>query len=107
MADPRIKQLRIQGGVVKRTAKEMAYYQKEADDYKVEIGKMKEAGGDEYYIGKKNELMQETILTSEDTKRRLAIAVEKLSELVENSSEDLAESKEYKEAVAALDLAQQ
>ena len=56
-------------------------------------------------IGKKNELMQETILTSEDTMRRLKIAVEKLDMLTSNSSEDLAASKEFQAANESLALA--
>ena len=44
MADPRIKQLRIKTGVVKRTYKEMISYQKEAEQIQEKIKKMQENG---------------------------------------------------------------
>merc|ERR1712076_353256 len=105
MADPRLKDLRIQAGVVKRTAKELSFYNKEADDLRNQISKMKADNEDEFYIGKRNELLQETVNTSEDSIRRLKIAVEKLEMLTTNSSEDLAESKEFAAAKESLNLA--
>ena len=40
MADPRIKQLKIKTGVLKRSGKEKLSYRNEADQQKVKIEKM-------------------------------------------------------------------
>jgi tubulin-specific chaperone A len=44
MADPRIKALRIKTGVVKRLAKEKIMYEKEADEQRLRIQKLKDQG---------------------------------------------------------------
>ena len=52
MTDPRIKQLKIKTGVLKRVGKEKLSYRKEADQQKLKIVKMKEDGKDEHEIKK-------------------------------------------------------
>ena len=52
MADPRTKQLRIQGGVVKRTAKELKFYKEEAKTLQSAVDNMTEKNEEEYYWGK-------------------------------------------------------
>ena len=47
MADPRLKQIKIKTGVLKRVGKEKLTYRKEADQQKAKIEKMKEDGKDE------------------------------------------------------------
>ena len=47
MSDPRLKQLKIKTGVLKRVGKEKLSYRKEADQQKVKIEKMKEEGREE------------------------------------------------------------
>jgi len=47
MSDPRIKQIKIKTGVLKRVGKEKLSYRKEADQQKAKIEKMKEEGRDE------------------------------------------------------------
>ena len=44
MADPRIKTIKIKTGVVKRLAKEKVMYEKEADEQRVRIQKLKDQG---------------------------------------------------------------
>ena len=44
MADPRIKQLRIKTGVLKRSYKEKISYEKEAEQIQEKIKKMQEDG---------------------------------------------------------------
>jgi tubulin-specific chaperone A len=44
MADPRIRALRIKTGIVKRLAKEKVTYEKEADDQRQRIQKLKDQG---------------------------------------------------------------
>ena len=50
MSDPRLKQIKIKTGVLKRVGKEKLSYRKEADQQKAKIEKMKEDGKDE--VGK-------------------------------------------------------
>ena len=107
MADPRTKQLRIQAGVVKRTAKEYNFYLKEQSELTNSISTMRSAGDDEYMIGKKNDLLLETKTTLEDTKRRITAAVDKLTDLVNDSGAELSESKEFQAAVESLRFAQE
>lgn len=44
MADPRLKQLKIKTGVVKRLAKEKVMYEKEAETQRNRIQKFKDEG---------------------------------------------------------------
>ena len=47
MSDPRLKQIKIKTGVLKRVGKEKLSYRKEADQQKAKIEKMKEEGREE------------------------------------------------------------
>ena len=47
MSDPRMKQLKIKTGVLKRVGKEKLSYRKEADQQKAKIEKMKAEGREE------------------------------------------------------------
>ena len=47
MSDPRLKQIKIKTGVLKRVGKEKLSYRKEADQQKAKIEKMKEEGKEE------------------------------------------------------------
>ena len=47
MSDPRLKQLKIKTGVLKRVGKEKLSYREEADQQRVKIEKMKEEGREE------------------------------------------------------------
>uniref|UniRef100_A0A3Q0SI96 Tubulin-specific chaperone A n=1 Tax=Amphilophus citrinellus TaxID=61819 RepID=A0A3Q0SI96_AMPCI len=73
MADPRIRQIKIKTGIVKRLAKEEIAYITEAKQQEEKIERLKTEAADDYVIKK-----QET-------------------------EEDLAESEEYKEARSVLD----
>lgn len=44
MADPRLKQIRIKTGVVSRIAKEKVSYEKETENEKARLLKLKESG---------------------------------------------------------------
>ncbi|XP_065731009.1 tubulin-specific chaperone A isoform X2 [Phocoena phocoena] len=73
MADPRVRQIKIKTGVVKRLVKEKMMYEKEAKQQEEKIEKMKAEDGENYAIKK-----QET-------------------------EKDLGEAEEYKEARLVLD----
>ncbi|KAL6470823.1 hypothetical protein MHYP_G00219420 [Metynnis hypsauchen] len=102
MADPRIRQIKIKTGVVKRLAKEEVLYIKEAKQQEERIERLKAEAGDEYLIKKQMEVLQESRMMIPDCHRRLATAHADLQQLLE-TEEDLAETEEYKEARSILD----
>ncbi|XP_044772673.1 tubulin-specific chaperone A isoform X2 [Neomonachus schauinslandi] len=73
MADPRVRQIKIKTGVVKRLVKEKMMYEKEAKQQEEKIEKMKAEDGENYAIKK------------------------------QESEKDLEETEEYKEARLVLD----
>ncbi|XP_043577258.1 tubulin-specific chaperone A [Chiloscyllium plagiosum] len=52
MADPRIRQIKIKIGVVKRLAKEKLMYEKEVKQQEEKVEKMKVDGNDQYLVKK-------------------------------------------------------
>ncbi|XP_066961310.1 tubulin-specific chaperone A [Macrobrachium rosenbergii] len=102
MADPRIKQLRIKTGVLKRTCKEKISYEKEAEQIQEKIKKMQEEGQDVYYIKKQDQLLQETQTVIPDCQKRLNAAYQDLKALVEAETE-LEEAEEYQAAKTAVE----
>ncbi|XP_075447187.1 tubulin-specific chaperone A [Ascaphus truei] len=102
MADPRVRQIKIKTGVVKRLAKEKLMYEIEAKQQENKVEKMKSDGGDEYVIKKQIEVLQESRMMIPDCHRRLEAAHTDLTQLLENEP-DLEEAQEYKEARAMLD----
>ncbi|XP_012520076.1 PREDICTED: tubulin-specific chaperone A isoform X2 [Propithecus coquereli] len=73
MADPRVRQIKIKTGVVKRLVKEKVMYEKEAKQQEEKIEKMRAEDGENYAIKK------------------------------QESEKDLEEAEEYKEARLVLD----
>lgn len=71
MADPRIRQIKIKTGVVKRIAKEKTVYEKEVEQQKNRIQKIKDEGQDEHNIRKQEEVLQESLMMVPDCQRRL------------------------------------
>ncbi|XP_018918745.1 tubulin-specific chaperone A-like [Cyprinus carpio] len=104
MADPRIRQIKIKTGVVKRLAKEEVFYIKEAKLQEEKVERLKAEAGDEYVIKKQIEVLQESRMMIPDCHRRLAMAHADLQQLLE-AEEELAEMEEYKEARTVLDSA--
>ncbi|XP_069606062.1 tubulin-specific chaperone A [Ranitomeya imitator] len=102
MADPRVRQIKIKTGVVKRLSKEKLMYEKEAKQQEEKIERMKSEGGDEYVIKKQAEILQESRMMIPDCHRRLEAAHTDLTQVLENEK-DLEETEEYKDARAMLD----
>ncbi|XP_077143208.1 tubulin-specific chaperone A isoform X2 [Ranitomeya variabilis] len=102
MADPRVRQIKIKTGVVKRLSKEKLMYEKEAKQQEEKIERMKSEGGDEYVIKKQTEILQESRMMIPDCHRRLEAAHTDLTQVLENEK-DLEETEEYKDARAMLD----
>lgn len=101
MSDQRIKQLRIQTGVVKRIIKEKQMYEKEVEQTENRIQKMKDEGRDEYDVRKMGEVLAESKMMGPDCVKRLTTAVEDLKTKM-SDADDLKETEEYKEAAKHL-----
>ncbi|XP_040276112.1 tubulin-specific chaperone A [Bufo bufo] len=102
MADPRVRQIKIKTGVVKRLCKEKLMYEKEAIQQEEKVERMKREGGDEYVIKKQIEVLQESRMMIPDCHRRLEAAHTDLAQILENEKE-LEEAEEYKDARSMLD----
>lgn len=74
MADPRIRQLVIKTGVVKRLTKEKTVYEKEENTEKARLDKFKNEGADDHVLRKQEEVIQECQMMIPDSKRRWVIA---------------------------------
>lgn len=102
MSDPRLRQLTIKTGVVKRLSKEKTVYEKEVITQRNRIDKLKTEGADDHVLRKQEEVLQESMMMVPDCQRRLAKAFEELSEMIKNE-EELKESDQYIAAVAILE----
>ncbi|XP_070845671.1 tubulin-specific chaperone A [Chaetodon trifascialis] len=102
MEDPRLRQIKIKTGIVKRLAKEEIAYKAEAKQQEEKIECLKAEAADHYVIKKQMEVLQESKMMIPDCHRRLATAYGNLLQLLE-TEEDLEESEEYKEARNILD----
>ncbi|XP_074059754.1 tubulin-specific chaperone A [Macrotis lagotis] len=102
MADPRVRQIKIKTGVVKRLVKEKMMYEKEAKQQEEKVEKMKAEDGENYAIKKQTEILQESRMMIPDCQRRLEAACSDLLQLLDNEK-DLEESEEYKDARLVLD----
>lgn len=70
MADPRIRQITIKTGIVKRLTKEKVMYEKDAQSQQVRVDKLKTAGDDEYMLRKQEEVLRECLMMIPDCQRR-------------------------------------
>ncbi|XP_061763873.1 tubulin-specific chaperone A [Nerophis ophidion] len=102
MTDPRIRQIKIKTGVLKRLIKEEVSYKKEAKQQEEKIELLKAEAADTYLIKQHTESLKETIMMIPDTRRRLTLAHNELQQLLE-AEEELAECAEYQEAKDMLD----
>ena len=83
----------------------IVFYTNEKEDIAKQIENMKNNNEDEYMIGKKGELLQETSSTLEDTKRRIGAAIDKLEMLIEDCGDELVGVKEFDGASESLKFA--
>ncbi|XP_013110153.1 tubulin-specific chaperone A [Stomoxys calcitrans] len=101
MADPRLRQLTIKTGVVKRLTKERTVYEREVTTERNRLEKFKTEGGDDHVLKKQEEVIQECLMMIPDAARRLTKEVEALEKFLEDEKE-LEESKEYQAASQVL-----
>ncbi|KAL8577990.1 hypothetical protein ACOMHN_048766 [Nucella lapillus] len=88
--------------MVKRITKEKKMYENEAKQLEEKVCKLKTDGADEYVVRKQQEVLQESKQMVPDTLKRLKNAHQELDCLMKDVEEDLAETEEYKAAVAVL-----
>lgn len=70
MSDPRLRQIKIKTGVLKRLTKEKTAYEKEIDQQKQRIERLRGEGKDEHVLKKEDEILQESLMMIPDTHRR-------------------------------------
>jgi len=106
MADPRLRQLTIKTGVVKRLAKERIVYGKEVITENKRLEKFRGEGADEHVLKKQEEVIQECLMMLPDTVRRLQKEFEILDKFLQDEK-DLKETKEYAAAAQVLNDARE
>lgn len=70
MADPRLRQIFIKSGVVRRYAKEKLSYEKEAVTEQKRIQKFRDENRDEHDIRKQEEVIQENLMMIPECQRK-------------------------------------
>lgn len=100
--DPRIRNIKIKTGVLKRVTKEKTMYEKEAEDQEKKVEKMKQDGKDEHDIRKQIEVLEESRMMIPDCKRRIRAAYADLQSHV-TQAQDLNEAEECQTAAALLE----
>lgn len=70
MADPRIRQITIKTGVVKRLSKEKTVYKKEVINEENRLEKFKTQGADSHVLKKQEEVIQECLMMVPDCQKR-------------------------------------
>ncbi|EDV92757.1 tubulin-specific chaperone A [Drosophila grimshawi] len=101
MADPRIRQLVIKTGVVKRLSKEKTVYEREVNTEMARLEKLKNDSSDEHVLRKQQEVIQECEMMIPDSKRRLQKEFEVLQKYLQDEL-DLKETDAYIKASEVL-----
>ncbi|KAH8359299.1 hypothetical protein KR093_005715 [Drosophila rubida] len=101
MADPRIRQLVIKTGVVKRLAKEKTVYEKEVNTELARLEKFKTDGSDDHVLRKQAEVIEECQMMIPDSKRRLQKEYDVLEKYLQDE-QDLKENEAYTKAAEVL-----
>ncbi|KAF8963986.1 hypothetical protein BGZ46_000863 [Entomortierella lignicola] len=97
------RDLSIKTNVLKRLAKEQVYYNEEKNKQQKRIDEMVAKDPEDYDIKKQREVLEETVDMIPDVERRKKAAHQDLANVVTNASPDVKSSKEYEEAVQALE----
>ncbi|KAF9187177.1 hypothetical protein BGZ51_001501 [Haplosporangium sp. Z 767] len=93
----------IKTNVLKRLVKEQVYYNQEKLNQQKRIDDMVAKDPEDYEIKKQREVLEETLDMLPDVERRKKAAHQDLANLVTNANPDIKSSKEYEEAVQALE----
>lgn len=106
MADPRLRQLTIKTGVVKRLTKEKTVCEKEVVTEQNRLARFKSEGADEHVLKKQEEVIAECVMMLPDTLRRLRKELETLEKFLTEEVE-LKETKEYETALQVVNDAKE
>ncbi|XP_067615367.1 tubulin-specific chaperone A [Eurosta solidaginis] len=106
MADPRLRQLTIKTGVVKRLTKEKSVCEKEVVTEQKRLERFKGEGADEHVLNKQQEVISECFMMLPDTLRRLKKELEALEKFLLDE-EELKETKEYETALQVVNDAKE
>ncbi|KAG0082612.1 hypothetical protein BGZ93_008388 [Podila epicladia] len=98
------RDLSIKTNVLKRLAKEQVFYNEEKQRQQKRIDDMVAKDPENYDIKKQREVLDETLDMLPDVERRKKVAHQELASLVTNINPDLKTSKEYEDAVQALEV---
>ncbi|XP_053962221.1 tubulin-specific chaperone A [Anastrepha obliqua] len=104
MADPRLRQLTIKTGVVKRLTKEKTVCEKEVGIEQKRLERFKSEGADEHVLRKQQEVISECLMMVPDTLHRLKRELEALTKFL-SDEEELKETKEYETATQVVNEA--
>eukprot|EP00041_Stephanoeca_diplocostata_P008435 m.125279 g.125279 ORF g.125279 m.125279 type:complete len:108 (+) comp17320_c0_seq2:126-449(+) len=99
MADPRLRKIKIQTGVLKRAGKDCEMNIKEKSSQEAYIEKCRTIGKDEYDIKKQVEVLDEVLMMIPRDIAALKTARENLEKLLDD---DLKETEEYQNAKTML-----
>ncbi|KAF9371169.1 hypothetical protein CPB97_002190 [Podila verticillata] len=97
------RDLSIKTNVLKRLAKEQVFYNEEKQRQQKRIDAMVAKDPEDYDIKKQREVLDETLDMLPDVERRKKAAHQELASVVTNINPDLKTSKEYEDAVQALE----
>ncbi|KAG0360962.1 tubulin binding cofactor A [Gamsiella multidivaricata] len=97
------RDLSIKTNVLKRLAKERIFYNEEKMRQQKRIDAMVAKDPEDYEIKKQREVLEETLDMLPDVERRSKAAHQDLANVVTKASPDVKSSKEYEEAVQALE----
>ncbi|GAU88485.1 hypothetical protein RvY_01177 [Ramazzottius varieornatus] len=101
MADPRLRNLKVKTGVVKRLYREKISYEKELEKERQKLTSMRQKGEDEYRVKKQEEVVQECLMMIPNCKIRLNNSWTDLKTSVE-AEPGFSNTEEYQEAKKVL-----
>lgn len=101
MDTERLRQIRLKTGVLKRLAKEKIVYEREVEEQKARIERLRAEGKDDYVLRKEEEVLTEAHMMVPDVIRRLGKFLNETLEYLEGE-DDLKDSQEYKLAEEAI-----
>ncbi|XP_054160087.1 tubulin-specific chaperone A-like [Oppia nitens] len=107
MTDPRLNQMRIKTGILKRVTKEKTVYEKEVDNERKRLETMKSQNKDDYEIRKQEEVINESLMMLPDTMTRIQQAFNDLNNIIQETQTELSETTEFQTAKTLVQEVQQ
>ncbi|OQV25792.1 putative Tubulin-specific chaperone A [Hypsibius exemplaris] len=101
MSDPRLRNLKVKTGVVRRLYKEKISYEKELEKERGKLTGMRQKGEDEYRVKKQEEVVQECLMMIPNCKIRLSNAWTDLKTSID-AEPGFSNTDEYREATKVL-----